>query len=507
MFAWRLLVITSLLPTYVQTEFPLRTDPHPKEWKITEINDGLPYRQEKGVVHVIAWERIEDDRPSKLTQILVLKKFDKPLEESGHSWLLAVLYLQTGSESRRWRGRMINLAPPGPGETVPEMTDPQSFGYEFHNEPPNDKLIQRFLFQSGWTPDLGTRKWLGGPEGRTITTRLSAGGIDRVLWKKIFNRDVPTKLFPELKISSAVRSDEAPPVIPIDKAAVATISLKGYPDFLEIGFGSVWVSNPGTGTVQRIDAKTDKVIAEVKVNGPCAAMAVGYDSLWVASCKDKTIVRINGKSNTITATIPITVANSEASLAAGEGGIWVLTDKKGVLSRIDPETNKVVAQIPVKPNSFAAMAGHGAIWITNTGEPRTKDKGSVQRIDPKTNAVTATIPVGVQPRFLAVGEGAVWVLNQMDGTVSRIDPKTNEIAATIDAGVPGLGGDIAAGEGAVWVRANKVLLLAIDPKTNQVVKRFGPPAGSGAVRAGDGAVWVSAHDVNKVWRLDPRKLP
>jgi YVTN family beta-propeller protein len=294
-------------------------------------------------------------------------------------------------------------------------------------------------------------------------------------------------------------------VTPIDKAAVATIHLKGYPDWLEIGFGSVWVSNAGVGAVQRIDAKTNKMIAEVKVNQPCAAMAAGYGSLWVASRKDKSIARIDAMTNQVTAMIPVMVADSEGSIAAGSGGVWVLTDKKGVLTRIDPETNKVVAQITVKPHSYAAMAGHEAIWVTNTSEPRSTEPGSVQRIDPKTNTVVATIVVRRQPRFLAVGEGAVWVLNQADGTVSRIDPATNKVAATIEAGVPGLGGDIAAGVGAVWVRGSKVLLCMIDPKTNQVSKRFGPAQGSGAVRAGDGAVWVSAHDVNKVWRLDPRR--
>jgi YVTN family beta-propeller protein len=292
---------------------------------------------------------------------------------------------------------------------------------------------------------------------------------------------------------------------PIDKAAVATIDLKGYPDWLEIAFGSVWVSNPGLGTVQRVDPATNKVTAEVKVNRPVAAMTSGFGSVWVASRGDKSIVRIDPKTNTASASVPVTVADSEGSLAAGEGGVWALTDRKGVLSRIDPETNKVVATIPVKPHSYAAMAGFGAVWVTNTGEPRSKDSGSVQRVDPKTNAVVATIPVRSQPRFLAVGEGAVWVLNQTDGSVSRIDPETNKVVATIEAGVAGFGGDIAAGEGAVWVRGDRVLLVVIDPKTNTVVKRFGPPQGSGAVRAGGGKVWVSAHDVNKLWALDPRR--
>jgi YVTN family beta-propeller protein len=174
-----------------------------------------------------------------------------------------------------------------------------------------------------------------------------------------------------------------------------------------------------------------------------------------------------------------------------------------VLSRIDPQTNRVVATIQVASHSFAAAFGFGSVWITNSGEPNAQGGGSVQRIDPQTNSVTATIPVGPAPRFLAAGEGAVWTLNQGDGTVTRIDPETGKVAATIPLGVPGPGGDIAAGAGRVWVRADKVLLSVIDPSTNRVVARFGPPAGSGGVRVGDGIVWVTAHDTNTVWALRP----
>ncbi len=122
------------------------------------------------------------------------------------------------------------------------------------------------------------------------------------------------------------------------------------------------------------------------------------------------------------------------------------------------------------------------------------------------NKVIATIEVGRQPRFLAVGEGGVWVFNQTVGSISRIDLITNKVAATILCEVPGTGGDIAAGEGYVWVRAKKELLLAIDPKENKVIEIWGPPSGSGDVRAGHGAVWVTAHDINKIWRLDPNSI-
>jgi YVTN family beta-propeller protein len=202
----------------------------------------------------------------------------------------------------------------------------------------------------------------------------------------------------------------------------------------------------------------------------------------------------------------VTLADSEASVAAGEGGVWVVSEREGILARISSDTNEVTARIKVKPYSTAAVAGFRSIWVANTGRPRSKETGSVQRVDPDTNSVVATIAVGGEPRFLAAGEGAVWVLNQSDGSVSRIDPGTNQTVATIGVGVPGPGGDLAAGEGAVWVRAGKILLSVIDPKTNRVVRRFGPAQGSGAVRAGGGHVWVSAHDVKKIWRLEPKSL-
>ena len=287
----------------------------------------------------------------------------------------------------------------------------------------------------------------------------------------------------------------------IDDVAVGTIRLEGYPDWIEIDKSSVWISNDGL--MQRINPVTNAVVAEVKISKPCAAFTIGFGSVWVASCGDKTIARIGLDSNLVVASIPLPVADDEGSIVAAENGVWVLSDAKGVLARIDPGTNKVVASIQVKPNSFAAMAGYGSIWITNTGDVKANENGSVQRIDPHSNRVVSTIEVGKQPRFLAVGEGGVWVFNQADGSVSRVDPQTNKVVAVIECGVPGTGGDIAAGEGFVWVRAKNELLLVIDPQSNKVVAKFGPPAGSGAVRARGGYVWVSAHDANKIWKFSP----
>lgn len=175
----------------------------------------------------------------------------------------------------------------------------------------------------------------------------------------------------------------------------------------------------------------------------------------------------------------------------------------GVLSRVDPASNRVVARIAVQAHSYAAVFGFDSVWVAAAVDGAQAGAGSVQRIDPRSNRVLATIPVGPGPRFLAAGAAGVWTLNQGDGTVSRVDPDTNRLVTTIGAGVPGPGGDIAAGAGRVWVRATRTALSVIDPTTDEVSARYGPPSGSGAVRANERVVWVTAHDIHTVWVLKP----
>ncbi len=66
------------------------------------------------------------------------------------------------------------------------------------------------------------------------------------------------------------------------------------------------------------------------------------------------------------------------------------------------------------------------------------------------------------------------------------------------------GGQIAVGEGSVWVSAPGVPLLRIDPRTNQVAQIF-TGLGGGQVFVAEGSVWIVA-DAKTVWRLDPKRI-
>ena len=278
-------------------------------------------------------------------------------------------------------------------------------------------------------------------------------------------------------------------------------SVPGTPDWTIATKTAVWVSNSPRGTISKLDPKTNTVTATVNVGKkPCSGIAYGFKSLWVPNCGDKTVSRVDEKSEKVVATIPVGPANSEGGIACSRDAVWMATNEAGdKVVRIDPKTNTVAAEIPVVAGSHTVDFGEGAVWVTQS-------KGKLlSRIDPKTNKVTDTIEVGPQPRFLTVGEGFVWTLNQGDGTVSKVYPKTRKVVATISVGIPGDGGEISAGGGAVWITVFQIPISRIDPKTHKVTHQYAGPGGD-AILYAHGSIWLCNLREQNVWRLDPAKL-
>ncbi len=149
-------------------------------------------------------------------------------------------------------------------------------------------------------------------------------------------------------------------------------------------------------------------------------------------------------------------------------------------------------------SSVVVLGEDKAIWVVSTQESK------VVRIDPNTNLITDRVTVGPNPRFTTVGGGSIWTLNQGDGTVSRVDVKSRKLVTNIEVGVPGGGGEIAYGEGFVWVTVFDIPLSQIDPENNKVVKQW-VGAGGDSVRVGHGSVWLSNIRQENVWRVDPRQ--
>jgi virginiamycin B lyase len=283
--------------------------------------------------------------------------------------------------------------------------------------------------------------------------------------------------------------------------ADAVFPVPGVPDWTAASPDGVWVSNKPKNSISKLNARTNQVVATVTVGEkPCSGIAYGFGSLWAPNCGDNTVSRVDNKEAKVVATIPVGPANSEGGIDCSKDAVWLATGQAGdKVVRIDPKSNKVVAEVAVPEGSYTVDFGEGAIWVTST------KTSVVSRIDPKANKVTDTIPVGPQPRFQTVGEGFVWTLNQGDGTVSKIDPKTRKVVATIPVGIPGGGGEISAGGGAVWITVFQIPISRIDPKTDKVTHQYAGPGGD-AILYAHGSVWLSNLREQNIWRIDPAKI-
>ena len=287
--------------------------------------------------------------------------------------------------------------------------------------------------------------------------------------------------------------------VDIEAAGATRIDVAGEPDWLAVAGDSAWAAVQGG--VRRMDGKTGEPDGLVPIPGSiCLAFDVGFDSIWAGSCDRHLLARIDpntGSLDTPLIDLPIDGLQEEGSIGVGDSGVWMISTAHQLL-RLDPVTNSVDGEWPLPASAAGVRAGLDAVWVT---VPATD---TLLRIDPADPGTSRSIKVGKGPRFLAVGEDAVWVMNQRDGSVSRVSGSGEVVATVVVSDVPIHGGDISVGGGRVWVRIEQDLVVTVDPATNAVVDRYGPPSGSGSVAADDDAAWVSAHDTASVYRLSLR---
>ena len=97
----------------------------------------------------------------------------------------------------------------------------------------------------------------------------------------------------------------------------------------------MWTLNQGDGTVSRVDAKTNKLIANIETGAPGTGGEIAY----------------------------------------GEGYIW-FTVFEIPITQIDPKTNTVTKQW-FGAGGDAIRIGHGSVWVSNLRQQ------NLWRIDPK----------------------------------------------------------------------------------------------------------------------------
>ncbi len=280
-----------------------------------------------------------------------------------------------------------------------------------------------------------------------------------------------------------------------DLHPVATIATGGTPDWLAISPDSVWVSNDAIRSVQRIDARTNRLTARIAVNGePCSGLTYAFGSVWTPVCgAHPSLDRIDPRTNAVTTVFPIHPQNSEGGITAGNDSIWLATTG-GMLSRIEPATGRVIHRVAIPRGAFNPFYADGIVWLTG-GET-----DELLAVDPHSGSIRARVHVGSKPRFLTAAAGFVWTLNQGDGTITKVDAQRKRVVATIDAHIAGRGGEITYGNGSVWATLIKTPLTRIDESRNTILGQW-YGIGGDAVGFGHGSVWLTDYNHGRIWRL------
>src|SRR6266480_3102986 len=135
---------------------------------------------------------------------------------------------------------------------------------------------------------------------------------------------------------------------PTTGVARARVLVDRGPTAIAFGSGGAWVLNGrGLGaddTLDRIDARTNGLVASIRVPHWSSAVAVGRRFAWVVSepkSAGGTITRIDLRTNRgVTRPLPHSWIPQAVALASG--GVWVADPGVAQLIRIDPHTLRVV---------------------------------------------------------------------------------------------------------------------------------------------------------------------
>ncbi len=273
-----------------------------------------------------------------------------------------------------------------------------------------------------------------------------------------------------------------------------TLRVGGTPDWLAITPSAVWVANDALKAVQRISPTGKQIDATVSVPGePCSGLTYAFGSVWAPICgAHPGLARIDPERNAVAKFLPIPPALSEGGITASSDSVWLVT-REGVLARIDPDRNRIRQTVAIAPGSFNPLYSAHVVWVTGG------TSNTVIAVDARSGEVIAIIATGSKPRFLTAGGGMLWTLDQGDGSIGKIDVKRKELVALIPANIPGGGGDIAYGAGAVWASIIGVPLTRLSVACNELAQWIG--RGGDAVRFGDGAIWLTDYHGGRIFRI------
>ncbi len=265
---------------------------------------------------------------------------------------------------------------------------------------------------------------------------------------------------------------------------------------LAVGPETVWATSALDGTLSGIDPETMRVRSRLRIGRGASGVTIGAGSVWVSNPRTGSVLRIDPIEHV---TARIHLGGSPGAIVFGGGRVWVADDDGAGITVIDPKLDRPVERgIPPRVAPLRLAVGAGAVWASSAST------GAVRRIDLGNATAGAPIPVGRGPAGVTVGGGLVWVANSLSETVTRVDPSIHAILGD-PIGVGARPGGIDAGTDTVWVAnsaEDSVSRIGIESgETVGDPVSVGPHPG--AIAVGGEAVWVANNGDGTITRIEP----
>jgi streptogramin lyase len=128
------------------------------------------------------------------------------------------------------------------------------------------------------------------------------------------------------------------------------------PTGIALAFGSVWVAVPNLNEIVRLDPRTRRPVATIHAGSDCCGpLAAAGGGVWAAS--DSGLERIDPRTNRVDARVRL----QGPSLAVLDGRLWAAVSNKVV--SVDPRTGKLGDATHVAHAFFTGLvSGAGALW-------------------------------------------------------------------------------------------------------------------------------------------------
>ena len=273
---------------------------------------------------------------------------------------------------------------------------------------------------------------------------------------------------------------------------VARVSTGEAPGGATAAYGAVWVANDGSGTLARIDPKTNRVTRRLRLRPGLFSVTHGFGALWAVNYKTGTLARVDPRSGRVRSA---RVGGVPFDVAAAFGRVWVTAWEAGKLVEVDPRSLRVVRRIAIGARPTGLHVAGDALWV-GFGRSATE----IARLDPKTGKVER-VEVGVRaPSWFVAGASKLWIQAADNVLVHVVN---GHVAHRLTFGRTLAQGALAP-DGTMWIPdKEQSLVYRVDPDTGRVLGSFAAGRGAFLALRAFGSMWVTSYAGADVWRFKP----